>query len=182
MCFVHVVCANVAGWVTSGVSYTELRCLPHTAKLAIGHGFFAHTGGTALYVLMPQFCKKRLPSARIREGYCSCLVCLSVCLSVCLCVYLSVPALAASASVETTKQQYSQVFLLDFDSWIFEKNLPYKGFGVKKPYANESHREPFSRTFRTSEGQQLCEGRLVGLMLLQRLATGVTGVKQARSG
>ena len=45
-------------------------------------------------------------------------------------MYLSVPALAASASVETTKQQYSQVFLLDFDSWIFEKNLRYKGFGV----------------------------------------------------
>ena len=36
MSIVHV--ANVAGWVTSGVSYTELRCLPHTAKLAIGHG------------------------------------------------------------------------------------------------------------------------------------------------
>ena len=89
MSIVHV--ANVVGWVTSGVSYTELRCLPHTAKLAIGHGFFAHTGGTALYVLMPQFCKKRmvrLPSARIREGYGSCLVCLSVCLSVCVCICL----------------------------------------------------------------------------------------------
>ena len=33
MSIVHV--ANVAGWVTSGVSYTELQCLPHTAKLAI---------------------------------------------------------------------------------------------------------------------------------------------------
>ena len=40
-------------------------------------------------------------SARMREGYCTCLVCLCVC--------LSVPALAASASVETSKQRYSQV-------------------------------------------------------------------------
>ena len=37
----------------------------------------------------------------MREGYCSCLVCLSV--------YLSVPALAVSASVETSKQRYSRV-------------------------------------------------------------------------
>ena len=39
----------------------------------------------------------------MREGYGSCLVCLSV--------YLSVPALAASASVETSKQRYSRVSL-----------------------------------------------------------------------
>ena len=32
---------------------------------------------------------------------------------------------------------------------------------------------PFSRTFRTSETQELLEGRLVGRMLLQRLAAGV---------
>ena len=37
-----------------------------------------------------------------------------------------------------------------------------------------------SRTFWTSETQQLREGQLVGRMLLQRLATGATGVKQAR--
>ena len=58
-------------------------------------------------------------SARMREGYCSRPVCLSV--------YPSVPALATSASVETSKQRYSRVSLrlfLDFDSWIFEKNLP----------------------------------------------------------
>ena len=34
-----------------------------------------------------------------------------VCLSVCLSVYPSVPALAASASVETSKQRYSRVSL-----------------------------------------------------------------------
>ena len=48
----------------------------------------------------------------MREGYC------------CVCVYLSVPALAASASVETSKQRYLRVSLrlfLDFDRWIFEK-------------------------------------------------------------
>ena len=38
---------------------------------------------------------------------------------------------------------------------------------------------PFSRTFGTSETQELLEGRLVGRMLLQRLAA---GAKQAISG
>ena len=38
---------------------------------------------------------------------------------------------------------------------------------------------PFSRSFGTNETQQLREGQLVGRMLLQRLATGATGVKQA---
>ena len=53
----------------------------------------------------------------------------TVCLSVCLSVYPSVPALAASASVETSKQRYSRVSLrlfLDFDSWIFEKTFREK--------------------------------------------------------
>ena len=41
-------------------------------------------------------------------------------------VCLSVPALAASASVETSNQRYPLVSLrlfLDFDSWIFEKHF-----------------------------------------------------------
>ena len=50
----------------------------------------------------------------MREGYCSRPVCLCVCL--CVSVYPSVPALAGSASVETSKQRYSRV-LLGF-SWI----------------------------------------------------------------
>ena len=41
---------------------------------------------------------------------------------------------------------------------------------------------PFSRTFGTSETQELLEGGLVGRMLLHRLAVGATGVNQARSG
>ena len=43
-----------------------------------------------------------------------------------------------------------------------------------------AHRQPLSRTFGTNETQQLREGQLVGRMMLQRLATGATGVKQAR--
>ena len=43
-----------------------------------------------------------------------------------------------------------------------------------------ANREPFARTFGTNGGQQLPEAQLVGRMLLQRLATGATGVKQAR--
>ena len=38
----------------------------------------------------------------------SAFIVLSVCLSVCLSVYPSVPALAASASFETSKQRYSR--------------------------------------------------------------------------
>ena len=47
----------------------------------------------------------------------------------CVSVYASVSALAASASVETSKQRYSRVSLslfLDFDRWIFEKTFRSK--------------------------------------------------------
>ena len=47
----------------------------------------------------------------------------------CVSVYPSVPALAASASVETSKQWYSQVSIrlfFDFDKWIFEKTFRSK--------------------------------------------------------
>ena len=40
--------------------------------------------------------------------------------------------------------------------------------------------QPLSRSLGTNETQQLREGQLVGRMMLQRLATGATGVKQAR--
>ena len=55
----------------------------------------------------------------------------------------------------------------------FRKNLPLKSYGVE-------NRQPLSRSFGTNETQQLREGQLVGRMMLQRLATGATGVKQAR--
>ena len=98
----------------------------------------------------------------MREGYCSCLVCLSV--------YPSVPALAASASVEISKQRYSRVSLrlfLDSYVWSFEKTFRSKVMAWKSQYANEL--EPLSRSFGTDETQQLHEGQLVGRMLLQRL-------------
>ena len=56
-----------------------------------------------------------------------------------LSVCMSVPALAASASVETSKQRYSRVSLrlfLDFDLWIFEKTFCSK-VKVKSQYAND---------------------------------------------
>ena len=64
----------------------------------------------------------------------------------------------------------------------FRKNLPFKRYGVKKPICKcfGAHRQPLSRSFGTNETQQLREGQLVGRMMLHRLATGATGVKQAR--
>ena len=80
-------------------------------------------------------------------------------------MYLSVPTLAASASVETSKRRCSRVSLrlfLDFDRWIFEKTFRSKVMACKSQYANElmsgAHRVPFSRTFGTSETQEMLEG------------------------
>ena len=72
------------------------------------------------------------------EGFalqCYSLSCCLVCLSVCLSVYPSVPALAASASFETSKQRYSRGSLRLFLEICveFRKNLPFKSYGVKKP-------------------------------------------------
>ena len=56
-----------------------------------------------------------------QEGYCSCLVCVSVC--------LSVTTLAATSIVFTLKSRYVGVcnrLFLDFNSWIFEKTFPSK--------------------------------------------------------
>ena len=57
----------------------------------------------------------------MREGYCTCFVCVSVC--------PSVTALAASASAYTCSQRYSGVCLrlfLDKYVWIFEKTLLWR--------------------------------------------------------
>ena len=64
----------------------------------------------------------------------------------------------------------------------FRKSLPFKSYDVKSQYANELELSAsrFRCTFGTKETQQLREGQLMGRMLLQRLATGATGVKQAR--
>ena len=69
----------------------------------------------------------------MREGYCSCLVCLSVCLS----VYPSVPAVAASATVETSKQRVSLRPFLDGYVWSFDKTFRSNVMVWKSQYANE---------------------------------------------
>ena len=58
----------------------------------------------------------------------------------CVCV----PALAASASVEDSKQRYSRVSLrlfLDFDSWIFEKPFRSKVIARKSQYYYYTHQQ-----------------------------------------
>ena len=97
-------------------------------------------------------------------------------------VYPSVPALAASASVETSKQRYSRVSLrlfLDYMCGVSKKPSVEK-LWREKANMQMTHRQPLSRSFGTNETQQLREGQLVGRMMLQSLATGATGVKQAR--
>ena len=66
----------------------------------------------------------------------------------------------------------------------FRKNLPLKSYAVKNPICKlvGAHRQPLSRSFGTNETQQLREGQLVGRMLLQRLATGATGVNKRDTG
>ena len=93
----------------------------------------------------------------MREGYGSCLVCVSMC--------LSVPVLAASVYI------YSRVSLLDFDSWIFENtfrsNVMASNMQKLELCASNSH------TFRTRSDSNR--------MLLQMLAASdaAHGVKQA---
>ena len=63
-----------------------------------------------------------------------------VVLCVCVSVYPSVPTLAASASVETSKQRYSRVSLrlfLDYYVWSFEKTFCSKVMVWKSQYVNE---------------------------------------------
>ena len=79
-------------------------------------------------------------------------------LSVCPFVCPSATALAAAASGNQLYPLFS----------LFEKTFRSKV--MKKPICIGAHREPFSQT---SETQELLEGRLVGRMLLQRLASGV---------
>ena len=70
----------------------------------------------------------------------------------CVSVYPSVPALATSASVETSKQRYSRVSLrlfLDFDSWIFEKTFREKA-NMQMSWSSPG---AVFRTFGTNEGQ-----------------------------
>ena len=62
----------------------------------------------------------------------------------------------------------------------FSKKPSIQELWREKANMQMTHRQPLSRSFGTNETQQLREGQLVGRMMLQRLATGATGVKQAR--
>ena len=129
---------------------------------------YTQTGSEALLLVNPRRACARVTVVDV-------CVCVCVCQCVSVSVYLSVPALAASASVEDSKQRYSRVSLrlfLDFDSWIFEKPFRYS---AEKPICklDRAHREPFSRTFRTSGLQ---ERQLVDRILLQTLVTFASGV------
>ena len=116
----------------------------------------------------------------MREGYCC------VCTCVCVCVYLSVCYRSSCFSVRLKMEPTILTGLfyafLGFVFVDFRKTLPFKSYSVKKPICKlvRAHREPSSRTFGTNGGLQLPKAQLVGRMLLQRLATGATGVKQVR--
>ena len=95
---------------------------------------------TAVYhcVALAVQCETTHGVYEFRRGFCTSVLSLT-CVCVCVSVYLSVPALAASASVEDSKQRYSRVCLrlfLDFDSWIFEKPFRSKVIARKSQYAN----------------------------------------------
>ena len=93
-------------------------------------------------------------------------------------MYPSVPALAASASIETSKQRYSRVSL-----WIHMCGVSKKP-SVQKLWRGKANMQMSwsspSAAFVQFRDQQVREGQLVGRMMLQRLATRATGVKQAR--
>ena len=112
----------------------------------------------------------------MREGYGTCFVCVCVRLSVC---YRSSCFSVRLYLQPTILRGLSQAFLgkicVNFRTsveklWREKANMQMIG----------AHRQPLSRSFGTNETQQLRESQLVGRMLLQRLATGATGVKQAR--
>ena len=102
-------------------------CAVYTARLLVYH-----------CVALAVQCETTHGVYEFRRGFCTSVLSLT-CVCVCVSVYLSVPALAASASVEDSKQRYSRVSLrlfLDFDSWIFKKLFRSKVIARKSQYAN----------------------------------------------
>ena len=63
----------------------------------------------------------------------------------------------------------------------FRKSLPFKSYGEKKPIYKlvRAPREQFSRTFWTTDTQDLLEAQPVSQILLQTLATSAARVKKA---
>ena len=95
------------------------------------------------------------------------------------CVYLSVRLLPLQLLQRAFNMEPTIVTCFSYDLyvWSFEKPICILAFHAITFV--RAHREPFSRTFGTNGALQLPEAQLVGRMLLQRLPTGATGVKQA---
>ena len=85
----------------TGVKQARYRRRP-TEALARACAVYTHNA-SVMYVLL-----NVRPAYEFRRGFCTSVLFI---LCVCVSVYPSVPALAASASVETSKQRYSRVSL-----------------------------------------------------------------------
>ena len=130
--------------LATGVKQARYRRGPTRCSEALVRACAVYTACLLVYhcVALAVQCETTHGVYEFRRGFCTSvlsLTCVCVCVSVCVSVYLSVPALAASASVEDSKQRYSRVSLrlfLDFDSWIFEKLFRSKVIARKSQYAN----------------------------------------------
>ena len=124
----------------TGVKQARYRRGPTRCSEALVRACAVYTACLLVYhcVALAVQCETTHGVYEFRRGFCTSVLSLT-CVCVCVSVYLSVPALAASASVEDSKQRYSQVSLrlfLDFDSWIFKKLFRSKVIARKSQYAN----------------------------------------------
>ena len=116
----------------TGVKQARYRRGPTRCSEALVRACAVNTACLLVVALAVQ-CETTHGVYEFRRGFCTSVLSLS-------CVYLSVPALAASASIETSNQRYLRVsrrLLLDFDSWIFEKTFLSKVIAWKSQYANK---------------------------------------------
>ena len=89
----------------TGVKQARYRRRPTRGSEALARACAVYThNASVMYVLL-----NVRPAYEFRRGFCTSV--LFIVLSVCVSVCLSVPALAASASVGTSKQRYSRVSL-----------------------------------------------------------------------
>ena len=89
----------------TGVKQARYRRRPTRGSEALARACAVYThNASVMYVLL-----NVRPAYEFRRGFCTSVLFIVVC--VCVSVYPSVPALAASASVETSKQRYSRVSL-----------------------------------------------------------------------
>ena len=86
----------------TGVKQARYRRRPTRGSEALARACAVYThNASVMYVLL-----NVRPAYEFRRGFCTSV--LFIVLSVCLSVYPSVPALATSASFETSKQRYSR--------------------------------------------------------------------------